>query len=111
MIDCFGEVLGQEKIASLISTDDQSMFVMDDSTMRWATQLPFSPLVIKRGSFVVIFCHYLRNASQNLFKKTISYSSSLPKVEASGDDGSTSAVNHHNLIVLLSKNGDIFTGL
>ena len=47
------KVLGQEKIASLISTDDQSMFVMDNSTMRWATQLPFSPLVIKRGSFVV----------------------------------------------------------
>ena len=59
-------VLGQEKIASLISTDDQSLFVMDNSTMRWATQLPFSPLVIKRGSFMVEFFVNLTNSLLSL---------------------------------------------
>ena len=109
-------VLGQEKIASLISTDDQSMFVMDNSTMRWATQLPFSPLVIKRGSFIVGF--WYKAIDINCFNYTYLLIPSicwvmsfLKQVDQLDDDGANSSISHHNLIVLLSKSGDIFAGL
>ena len=113
-------VLGQEKIASLISTDDQSMFVMDNSTMRWATQLPFSPLVIKRGSFRVGFRYspidkitlfWIINYTYLLIPSICWVMSFLKQVDQLDDDGANSSISHHNLIVLLSKSGDIFAGL
>ena len=37
----------------LIATDTQTLLVYESTSLKWAAQLPFTPLVMKRGQFAV----------------------------------------------------------
>lgn len=45
--------IGQEAVVSLVSTDSDTLYLFRNSTMQWATQVPFAPVAIQRASFYV----------------------------------------------------------
>ena len=40
-------------LMKLVATDTQTLLIMESTILRWASQLPFSPMVMKRGRFMV----------------------------------------------------------
>ena len=67
--------INSDKLVSLVATDTQTVMVFENTTLRWAAQVPFKPVAIERG------CFKLTADSKELLK---------------------------NLLVLVSKKGDIF---
>ena len=49
-----------KNLMKLIATDTQTLLVFESTTLKWAAQLPFTPIIMKRGNFMVnqkIFMH------------------------------------------------------
>ena len=42
-----------DKILSLMASDPQTLMVFENTSLKWAAQIPFKPVSIKRGSFKV----------------------------------------------------------
>ena len=42
-----------DKIISLVASDPQTLMVFENTSLKWAAQIPFKPVSIKRGSFKV----------------------------------------------------------
>ena len=49
----FFSVINSDRLISLISTDTNTMLIFEITSLKWAAQLPFTPLTIKRGTFSV----------------------------------------------------------
>ena len=37
----------------LVASDTQTLLIYENTTLKWAAQLPFSPVSVRRGSFKV----------------------------------------------------------
>ena len=48
-------VIGQDQLTIIISSDTGNLMLFENTTIRWAAQLPFTPLNLTRGSFKVRF--------------------------------------------------------
>ena len=46
-------VVNSDRLITLIATDTNTMLVFEVTSLKWAAQLPFTPLIIKRGTFSV----------------------------------------------------------
>ena len=78
-------------LMKLVATDTETLLVFEATTLKWAAQLPFVPLMIKRGHFMVRFATRGHGLKINcLF--------GLQTVEETVC---------FNVLVLLSRNGDI----
>ena len=42
-----------ERVISLVASDPQTLMVFENTSLKWAAQIPFKPVMIKRGSFKV----------------------------------------------------------
>ena len=42
-----------DKVISLVASDPQTLMVFENTSLKWAAQIPFKPVMIKRGSFKV----------------------------------------------------------
>ena len=78
-------------LMKLVATDTETLLVFEATTLKWAAQLPFVPLMIKRGHFMVRF------ATRGHGLKIICLFG-LQTVEETVC---------FNVLVLLSRNGDI----
>ena len=87
----YPSAMSLNNLMKLVATDTETLLVFEATTLKWAAQLPFVPLMIKRGHFMVRFattrCHglhiifiYIQTSEE-----TVCF----------------------NVLVLLSRNGDI----
>ena len=42
-----------ERVISLVASDPQTLMVFENTSLKWAAQIPFKPVMIQRGSFKV----------------------------------------------------------
>ena len=68
----FFSVINSDRLISLISTDTNTMLIFEITSLKWAAQLPFTPLIIKRGTFSVSKKKLVRR-NFILFRKKKSY--------------------------------------
>ena len=49
----YPSAMSLDNLMKLIATDTETLLVFEATTLKWAAQLPFVPLVMKRGHFMV----------------------------------------------------------
>ena len=49
----FKSELQGDRVISLVASDPQTLMVFENTSLKWAAQIPFKPVMIKRGSFKV----------------------------------------------------------
>ena len=87
----YPSAMSLNNLMKLVATDTETLLVFEATTLKWAAQLPFVPLMIKRGHFMVRFATRGHGLKINcLF--------GLQTVEETVC---------FNVLVLLSRNGDI----
>ena len=42
-----------KNLMKLIATDTQTLLVFEATSLKWAAQLPFTPIIMKRANFMV----------------------------------------------------------
>ena len=52
----FISVSGLDRVISLVATETQTILVYENTSLKWASQLPFVPMAMQRGTFQVIIC-------------------------------------------------------
>ena len=45
-----------KNLMKLIATDTQTLLVFEATSLKWAAQLPFTPIIMKRANFMVNIC-------------------------------------------------------
>ncbi len=55
-----------DKVISLVATETQTILIYDNTSLKWATQSPFVPMALRRGTFQV----RLGNNVEPVMKKT-----------------------------------------
>ena len=48
-----------KNLMKLIATDTQTLLVFEATSLKWAAQLPFTPIIMKRANFMVNICEVL----------------------------------------------------
>ena len=51
----YPSAMSLNNLMKLVATDTETLLVFEATTLKWAAQLPFVPLMIKRGHFMVRF--------------------------------------------------------
>ena len=51
-----------KNLMKLIATDTQTLLVFEATSLKWAAQLPFTPIIMKRANFMVSICNNLSNS-------------------------------------------------
>ena len=49
----YPSAMSLNNLMKLVATDTETLLVFEATTLKWAAQLPFIPLMIKRGHFMV----------------------------------------------------------
>lgn len=47
------------QITSVVATDTATLLIFQDTSLKWASKLPFPPVKLLRGSFKASFTHDL----------------------------------------------------
>ena len=54
-----------KNLMKLIATDTQTLLVFEATSLKWAAQLPFTPIIMKRANFMVNICNIIFSVVSN----------------------------------------------